>query len=79
MLRLLLTIVCEQAGVAPKVVASNEDLEALARSENPDIPAMKGFRYELFGRSAQAFKAGQLALVFDPKSHKMLFMERQKI
>lgn len=79
MLRLLLTVVCEQAGVAPKVVASSEDLDALARSDNPDIPAMKGFRYELFGRPATAFKAGRLALFFDPAAHKMVFLDRKKV
>jgi ribonuclease D len=61
-LKLLLKVQCAHAGVAPKLVAGPDDLEALALSDNPDIAAMKGWRYELFGKDALALKKGGLAL-----------------
>ncbi len=61
-LRMLLKVVCATEGVATKLVASKEDLEALALSDNPDIPAMKGWRYEVFGKDALAIKKGDLAI-----------------
>ena len=74
MLRLLLTIVSDQYGVAPKIIASAEDLEEMARSnKNPRI--MTGWRYEIFGKKAEAFKKGSLALTFDPSTKQMVFIE----
>ncbi len=62
MLKMLLRIQCSEHGVAAKIVASSEDLEALALEDEPDIPAMKGWRYEVFGREAQAMKRGEITL-----------------
>lgn len=62
MLKMLLRIQCAAHGVAPKLVADTEDLEALAFDENADIPAVKGWRYEVFGRAAQDLLQGRLGL-----------------
>ena len=74
MLRLLLTIVSDQYGVAPKIIASSEDLDELARS-NKNSRIMSGWRYEIFGKKAEAFKKGLLALTFDPATKQMVFIE----
>ena len=62
MLRVLLKHVTESHNVAPRLIASADDLEKLALSDTADIPAMKGWRREIFGDTALALKAGKLGL-----------------
>lgn len=76
-LRLLLTIVCAQEGVAACLVAGSDDLMQMALSDKADVPAMKGWRYQLFGEKALAFKKGKLLLSFDEVSHQMVFESRR--
>src|SRR3546814_6444593 len=66
LLRVLLKIKCEEHDVAPKLVASSDDLDAIAPADDPDVPAMKGWRREVFGEAALAGKHGRLGMVFDP-------------
>jgi ribonuclease D len=61
-LRMLMKVQCSEEGVATKLLASSEDLEALAMDDNADVPAMKGWRYEIFGKEALALKHGHLAI-----------------
>jgi ribonuclease D len=37
-----------------------DDLEKLAQNDNADIPALKGWRFELFGEDALALKKGEM-------------------
>jgi ribonuclease D len=62
MLKMLLRIVASEQGVAARLIASGEDLEALARDDNADIDTLKGWRLEAFGRQALDLKHGKLAL-----------------
>ncbi|WP_349368219.1 ribonuclease D [Salinarimonas sp.] len=62
LLKVLLKAVCEEEGVAPKIVATVDDLEAIAESDDADVPALHGWRRELFGEKALALKAGRLML-----------------
>jgi ribonuclease D len=62
LLRVLAKAVAAELNVAPRLIASSDDLEKLAQQECPDIPAMKGWRYEIFGERAMALKEGRLAL-----------------
>lgn len=73
MLRLLLKIKCEQEGVAQKLVANSADLEELARSDAPQTPVLKGWRYDLFGKHAMDLKEGRLA--FTLKDRKIQLVE----
>ena len=65
-LRVLLKARAEKLGVASKLIASSADLEALAGEENPQLPALKGWRREVFGDDALRVMAGELALVARP-------------
>jgi ribonuclease D len=51
--------------VAPRLIADSDHLERLAAEDEPDIPALKGWRYELFGAEALRLKRGELALGID--------------
>jgi Ribonuclease D len=42
-----------------------DDLDRIAADDAADVPAMKGWRRELFGDKALALKHGRLALAID--------------
>jgi ribonuclease D len=65
LLRVLLRMTSESHGVAAKVVATIDDLESIAADDEADVPALKGWRRELFGEKALALKHGHLALAID--------------
>ncbi|WP_243368079.1 ribonuclease D [Microvirga solisilvae] len=65
LLKVLLKAVAEQEGVAPKIVATVEELEAIAENDNADVPSLHGWRRALFGEKALALKNGQLGLVLE--------------
>ncbi len=62
LLKVLLKRQCEKYEVAPKLIASSADLDAIALGDLDDIPAMKGWRFEVFGEAALRLKRGELAL-----------------
>jgi ribonuclease D len=66
MLKVLLKARADQLGIASKLIASSADLEALAGEEGPDLPLLKGWRHEVFGKDALRIVAGELALVARP-------------
>jgi ribonuclease D len=62
LLKVLLRYEAETAGVAPRLIASAADVEAIAASDEADVTALKGWRREVFGERALALKQGKLAL-----------------
>ncbi len=62
LLKVLLKLQCERHNVAQKLVASVTDLEKIAADHTQDIPALKGWRYDVFGKTALKLKNGELAL-----------------
>jgi len=72
LLKVLLAAKCEQHHVAPKLVASSDDLDRLAAEDAPDIPALHGWRREAFGEDALALKAGRISLGVDGKRVKLV-------
>ena len=67
LLKVLLKMVAEEHGVAARIIATGEDLERIAADDRADVPALKGWRRQLFGEQALALKRGQLALSMSPK------------
>ncbi len=65
LLKVLLRMTSERHGVAAKVIATVDDLENIAADDDADVPALKGWRRELFGDKALALKRGQLALAVE--------------
>ncbi|MBN9456300.1 MAG: ribonuclease D [Bosea sp. (in: a-proteobacteria)] len=62
LLKVLLKAVADAERVAPKIIATGDDLEAIASDELSEVPALKGWRREVFGEKALALKNGRLAL-----------------
>jgi len=65
LLKVLLRMTSEHHGVAAKVIATVEDLERIALDDHADVPALRGWRRDMFGNQAIALKRGQLALAVD--------------
>jgi ribonuclease D len=75
LLKVLLAAKAEQHDVAPKLLASSEEIDRLAVEAEPDIPALAGWRREVFGADALALKAGQVSLGVDGRRIKLLRAE----
>jgi len=72
LLKVLLAAKAEEHNVAAKLIASSEDLDRLAIEAAPEIPALHGWRHEMFGADAQALKAGEIALGVAGKRIKLI-------
>ncbi|WP_152009232.1 ribonuclease D [Hoeflea sp. EC-HK425] len=68
LLRVLLKLTVEKENVAAKIIANSDDLEAIAvDGEAADVPALQGWRRDLFGERALKLIRGELALRFANK------------
>ena len=65
LLKVLLRLVSERHHVAAKVIATVDDLERIAADDTADVPALTGWRRELFGEKALALKHGKLAMAME--------------
>jgi ribonuclease D len=65
LLKVLLRMTSERHGVAAKVIATVDDLDRIAGDDEADVPALKGWRRDLFGEKALALKHGKLALAVE--------------
>jgi ribonuclease D len=65
LLKVLLRMTAEKNAVAAKVIATVDDLERIAADDAADVPALKGWRRELYGEKALALKHGRLALAIE--------------
>ena len=61
LLKVLLKMKCEEHDVAQRLVAGTADLERIAEGGS-DVPALRGWRREIFGADALALAAGELVL-----------------
>lgn len=62
LLKVLLRAVSEDLEVAPKLIATVSDLEAIAISDDADCQVLQGWRREIFGEKALKLKRGEIAL-----------------
>tara|TARA_R110002124_G_scaffold70778_3_gene189598 strand:+ start:367 stop:1518 length:1152 start_codon:yes stop_codon:yes gene_type:complete len=74
LLKVLLSMRCEQHDVAQKLIAKVSDLEQIAGFDEPDVPAMSGWRREVFGNDALRLKRGELSL--GAKGRKIILIEK---
>jgi ribonuclease D len=72
LLKVLLAEKAEAHDVAPKLLASSEDIDRLACEDEPDIAALHGWRLGVFGEDALALKQGRIALGVHGKRIKLI-------
>ena len=75
LLKVLLRMTAERHGVAAKVIATVDDLDRIAADDAADVPALHGWRRDLFGEKALALKHGRLSLAIE--SGRVVAVERQ--
>ncbi len=72
LLKVLLAANAERHNVAPRLVAGSDDIDRLALEESPEIPALPGWRREVFGNDALLLKQGRVALGVDGRRVKLI-------
>ncbi len=65
LLKTLLRLRAESAGVAPRLIANAEDIEKLAANEDDGVAALAGWRAEVFGNDARLLRKGDLAIALE--------------
>ena len=65
LLKVLLRQVSDAHGVAAKMIATVDDLEAIALDDRAPVGALSGWRRDLFGARALELKHGRLALTLE--------------
>lgn len=76
LLKVLLKLKCDDHDVAQKLLANSSDLDKIAADDNADVPAMHGWRRELFGEDALRLKRGEIALA--AQGHRIKLVELKK-
>jgi len=72
LLKVLLAAKSEEHHVAPRLLASSEELDRLAAEDRPELPALHGWRRQVFGEAALALKSGRLALGVEGRRVKLI-------
>jgi ribonuclease D len=62
LIRVLLKAVSEEHGVAARILATSDDIDAIVLDDEADVPALHGWRRKLFGDKALAIKHGRIGL-----------------
>ena len=75
LLKVLLKMKCDQHDVAQKLIAGSAEIEAIAADDNADVPALKGWRRDLFGADALRLKHGGVGLAFCTDGRKLRLIE----
>jgi len=65
LLKLLLKIRAKESGVAPKLIARTDELEALAAGVRNNLKILGGWRFEEFGRDALNLVEGRLGFAIE--------------
>jgi ribonuclease D len=65
LLKTLLRLRAEEAGVAPRLIANADDIERLAAGDDDGVAALHGWRGEVFGKDAVALRKGSLAIALE--------------
>ncbi|MBM3513685.1 MAG: ribonuclease D [Alphaproteobacteria bacterium] len=76
LLKLLLKVKSEAHHVAPRLIASSDDIEEIAKSDTADVEALHGWRRDIYGADALKLKAGKLAVALGKDGATVEFFER---
>ncbi len=72
LLKVLLKHVCEMHHVAPRLIATTRDIETLTRNPDADIPALRGWRREIFGANALRLLRGEVVVGYRDRAVQVL-------
>jgi ribonuclease D len=72
LLKVVLAARCEDHHVAPRLVASADDIDRLAAEDEPDVPALHGWRRKVFGDTALALKEGRVSVGIDGRRIRLM-------
>ncbi len=72
LLKVLLAAKCEAHDVAPKLLASSDDLDRLALGDEDGLPLLTGWRRQVFGEDALALRAGRIAIAVEGRRIKLV-------
>lgn len=75
LLKFLLSVVAEELGVASKVIATTDDIADFILGDK-EAKVLSGWRYDVFGKKAEALKEGKISFYFDPKRKKVTLLEQ---
>ncbi|MEE9544771.1 MAG: HRDC domain-containing protein, partial [Rhodospirillales bacterium] len=76
LLKVLLKMKCEEKGVAQKLLASSADIELIAAyGETAQVPALHGWRRQVFGEEALRLRRGDTALAIRDRKLVLLGQE----
>jgi ribonuclease D len=78
LLKLLLKIRAKETGVAARLIARSDDLEALAAGVRKNLNILQGWRYEQFGKDALDLVEGRLAFAIENGKLKMSRVTEQE-
>lgn len=76
LLKVLLKLKCDDHDVAQKLLANSSDLDKIAADDNANVPAMQGWRRELFGEDALRLKRGEIALAVQGTRIKLVELKK---
>jgi ribonuclease D len=75
LLRVLLKYTTDQHNIAPRLIASSDDLEMLATDDNAPIRALQGWRRDVFGTTALKLKSGKIGLAVENGKIKLIELD----
>ena len=63
LLKVMLKLAAEESGVAQRLIATTDDIDQIAAfGDKAEVPALKGWRRDLFGEAALRLRAGEVGL-----------------
>ena len=79
LLKLLLKIRAKESGVAPRLIARADDIEALAAGVRKDLKILSGWRFEEFGKDALDLVEGRLGFAIEHGKLKMSRIVKENV
>jgi len=74
-LRLLLKIKSNEYGVVSHLISSDKNLREYIKNPKVKNQILSGWRYDVFGKTAEEFRRGNLALTYNPQTRNIIIKE----
>lgn len=74
-LKLLLKIKSNEFGVVSRLITSEKNLREYIKNPKAKNQILKGWRYDVFGKTAEEYRKGKLGIVYDANAHDIVVKE----